>query len=247
MKTEVILTVSESKRLIAKAVAGMDIVQKAKNDGILVVCGGTTNGYLAEEFLGRPVDKRAFRYGITLPTNPDKGMPGTPSGPKDLIYRKGQVDDTVDRIGIVPDMTRGDVFIKGANALDYKNKVAGILIANPTGGTVGGGWGRIYGSHVYLIIPVGLEKIIYGDIWELARKTMTPDYIGPSLYPVTGIIVTEIEALQMLSGIHAELLSAGGVAGAEGSVRLYLEGDDDTMRKAKAVIDGVRGEPKFLM
>jgi hypothetical protein len=225
----------------------MEIVQTAKNEGILVICGGTTNGYLAEEFLGETIDKRAFRYGITLPSNPEKGSGGAPSGRKDLIYRHGHIDDTVDRIGIVPDMKRGDVFIKGANALDYKNKVAGILIANPTGGTVGGGWGRVFGSHIYLIIPVGLEKLIYGDIWDLARKTMVPEYIGPSLYPVTGIIVTEIEALEMLSGVHAELLAAGGVAGAEGSVRLYLEGDENTMAKAKAVLDGVRGEPRFLM
>jgi hypothetical protein len=247
MKTEAILTVSESKRLIAKAIYQMDIVQKAKAEGILVICGGTTNGYLAEEFLGQPVDKRAFRYGITLPSKPEKGMPGEPSGRKDLIFRNGQVDDSVDRIGIVPSMKRGDVFIKGANALDYKNKVAGILIANPTGGTVGAGWGRIYGSHIHLIIPVGLEKVIYGDIWDLARKTMAPEYIGPSLYPVTGTIVTEIAALGMLSGVHAELLSAGGVAGAEGSIRLYLDGDDQTMGKAKAVLEGVRGEPRFLM
>ncbi len=247
MRTQVLLTVSESKRLIAKAVAQMDIVQKARKDGILVVCGGTTNGYLAEELLGETIDKRAFRYGVTAPENPERQEGPAASGRKDLIFRQGQIDDTVDRIGIVPDMSRGDVYIKGANALDYQRKVAGILIGNPTGGTVGGAWGRIYGSHLHLIIPVGLEKLVCHDIMEMARKTMTPEYVGPTLYPITGIIVTEIEALKMLSGVDAELLAAGGVAGAEGAVYLYLEGDDATIQKAKAVVQSVRGEPRFRL
>lgn len=247
MKAEVILTVSASKRLIARAVAQMDIVQKARKDGILVVSGGTTNSYLAEELLGHEIDKRAFRYGITTPHSPERQDGPAPQGRKDLIFRKGQIDDTVDRIAIVPDMKRGDVYIKGANALDYRNKVAGILIRNPTGGTVGAAWGPIYGSHIYLVIPVGLEKVVDHDIMSMARKTMAPDYPGPSLYPVTGIIVTEIEALKMLSGVDAELLAAGGIAGAEGSVRLYLEGEEATVRKALAVVESVHDEPRFLL
>jgi hypothetical protein len=247
VRTSVVLTVAESKRLIAKAVAQMEIVQKAKRDGILVVAGGTTNGYLAEELLGEKIDKRVFRVGVTAPENPDRQDGPGPQGRKDLVYRKGQIVEGVDRLGLVPEMGRGDVFIKGANALDYRNKIAGILIRNPTGGTIGGSLGRIYGSRVSLIIPVGLEKVIYQDINELARKTMEQNYEGPSLYPVTGIIVTEIEALKMLSGVDAELLSAGGIAGAEGAVYLYLEGDEATVRKAKEVVQSVRGEPRFLL
>ncbi|MCL4535630.1 MAG: hypothetical protein M1370_10790 [Bacteroidetes bacterium] len=247
MKTQVVLTVSASKRLIGRAVAQMDIVQKAKKDGILVVSGGTTDGYLAEELLGHEIDKRAFRYGITTPHNPERKGGPAPQGRKDLIFRNGQIDESVDRITIVPDMKRGDVYVKGANALDYRNKVAGILIENPTGGTVGASWGRIYGSHMHIVIPVGLEKVVYHDIFSLARKTMDPDYMGPSLYPVTGIIVTEIEALKMLSGVDAELLASGGIAGAEGSVRLLLEGEAEVVKKALALVESVRDEPRFLM
>ena len=248
MKRQVVLTVSESKRLIAKAVAGMEVVQKAKKDGILVISGGTTNSDLAEEILGHPIDKRAFRHGITVPAvNPERGGGGDPQGTPDLVLRKGQVDSTVNRITVVPEMGRGDVFIKGTNALDYKNKVAGILIANPSGGSVGGAWGHIYGTHLHLIIPVGLEKLVYEDIYALARRTMDPDYVGPTLYPVTGTIVTEIEALRLLTGVEASLLAAGGVAGAEGAVRLLLEGTAQQVEQALTLVGQIQGEPRWVL
>jgi hypothetical protein len=42
LRAQVVLTPAESKRLIAKAVAKMDIVQKAFKEGIVVVSTGTT-------------------------------------------------------------------------------------------------------------------------------------------------------------------------------------------------------------
>ena len=44
-----ILTVAESKRLIAKAVAQMPIVKNALENGMVIVIKGTTNAYVAEE------------------------------------------------------------------------------------------------------------------------------------------------------------------------------------------------------
>ena len=52
MFTEVVLTVAESKRLIAKGVAGHPDVLTALSRGIVVVCKGTTNAYVVEELLG---------------------------------------------------------------------------------------------------------------------------------------------------------------------------------------------------
>ena len=60
MKRQVILTVSESKRLIAKAVAALPEVQNAMKEGTVVVATGTTNAFVLEELWGRKIDKRGY-------------------------------------------------------------------------------------------------------------------------------------------------------------------------------------------
>jgi hypothetical protein len=76
---------------------------------------------------------------------------------------------------------------------------------------------------------------------------MDPDYEGPSIWPITGIIFTEIEALEVLCGVQATLMAAGGIAGAEGSVRLMIEGADEDVKAALDVVKGVKGEPRYLL
>ncbi len=102
--------------------------------------------------------------------------------------------------------------------------MGGVLIGSPTGGTVGAVLGNVIGKGIRIVIPVGLEKLVYEDINELHRMASEEDYEGPKLWPITGTIVTEIESLGVLTGVDATLYSAGGVAGAEGSVRLLVEG-----------------------
>ena len=67
MKRQVVLTVSESKRLIAKGVAIMPEVRKATKEGMVVVATGTTNSYVLEELWGKKIDKRRYKIGITAP------------------------------------------------------------------------------------------------------------------------------------------------------------------------------------
>ena len=49
------LTVSESKRLIAKGVAAADYVRRAMKEGTLAVGSGSTNGYVVEEIAGAAI------------------------------------------------------------------------------------------------------------------------------------------------------------------------------------------------
>ena len=57
MKMTVSLTVSESKRLIAKGIAQHPAVKAALENGIVAVAKGTTNAYVAEELLGEYPDR----------------------------------------------------------------------------------------------------------------------------------------------------------------------------------------------
>lgn len=247
MKRQVILTVAASKRLIAKGVAAMTLVKKAMKDGMVVVSTGTTNAYVLEELWGRKIDKRRYRSGITTPKTPDKMETPQDEPIPDKVFRKGEVAKELNRYNAVEHMGKSDVFIKGANALDYNGKMAGVLIGGNTGGTLGAVLGNVIGRKINLVIPVGLEKLVYNDINELQRLASSSDYEGPGLWPITGIIVTEIEALNILTGVTATLLSSGGIAGAEGSVRIMLDGTEKQVNDALSLIGTLQEEPRYLL
>ena len=247
MKKQVILTVAESKRLIAKGVAVIPEVQEAMQDGMVVVATGTTNAYVLQELWGEKFDLRRYRSGITTPTIPEKTAEKQEDPLADIVFRKGEIARELDRYTAVQHMSKGDVYIKGANALDYAGQMAGVLIGGVTGGTVGAVLGTIIGKKITLVIPIGLEKIVYEDMNELHLLTMDPDNDGPAIWPITGIIFTEIEALEILCGVQATLISAGGVAGAEGSVRLLIEGMDEDVEAVLELVKSIKGEPRYLL
>ncbi len=107
--------------------------------------------------------------------------------------------------------------MKGANALDLTRKQAAILIGHPKAGTIGLALPAVVGRRVKLIIPVGVEKRINGDLYALAEKLNAPGAGGSRLLPVPGEVFTELDALTALTGANVEFIAAGGVCGAEGS------------------------------
>jgi hypothetical protein len=247
MKRQVVLTVSESKRLIAKGVAALPEVQIAMKEGMVVVATGTTNAYVLEELWGKKIDKRRYRSGITTPKDPERLNEPQEERIPDVVFRKGEVAKELDRYNAVEHMGKGDVYLKGANALDYIGGVAGVLIGSPTGGTVGAVLGNVIGKKISLVIPVGLEKLVYEDINELSWLASQEDSEGPSLWPITGTIVTEIEALGILTGVDAYFYAAGGIAGAEGAVRLLLDGSEEQVESALELVESIKGEPRYLL
>jgi len=245
MKLETVLTVAQSKRLIAKGVVRHPAVLTAFRLGVIGVCRGTTCSYVAEEFLGRPVERFSYTTGLTLP--PEPYPPVKPAGAvmHDMIIRRGEAHlDGETVIEASKNMRPGDIIIKGANALNYEKGVAGCLVGHPAGGTAGGFWGPLYGKKLRLVIPVGLEKQIAGDIIELSRICMEENP-GNSLMPMTGIIITEIEAIAILTGASARQTAAGGVRGAEGAVRLLISGDERQMSAVRDLISSLELEPSY--
>ena len=238
------LTVSESKRLIAKGIAQWDVVKRALDQGIVAIGSGTTNGYIIEELTGEPFDKRTLVTGRTLPANYD--------GPKisytgaDLVLRKGERLDVSARDAL-EDMKPGDVFMKGANALNYERAQAGVLIGHPTGGNVGAFIGSCMARRIRFVLPVGLEKSVGIDLEEAAAMiNEDPQGKGPTLWVVPGDIFTEIEALDALTGIQAVAVGAGGIGGAEGAVWLALFGTASEISATEGIIEGIRNEPAFV-
>jgi hypothetical protein len=241
----VTLTVAESKRLIAKAVAQMPIVKNALANGMVIIIKGTTNRYVAEEIAGQKIEGPPFVTGRITGKGPQLVPKGKPVN--HVILEKGKVVDIP-----LPEAARklkpGDVVMKGANALDYKNKLAAVDIMDAAGGTTGITMPRIIGSKVHLVIPIGLEKLVAGDIVDLTLKMREPmETLGmvPSMWLLTGDIVTELEAVKILTGATAFQSSAGGVAGAEGGVWLVIRGTKEQVSNALKLIQSIKGEPPY--
>jgi len=241
------LTSSECKRLIGKGVAALPEVREALKSGLVVIIKGTTNSYVAEEILGKPIDKANFRRGVVLP-----GVLGGAPPPErqipDVIVEKGKVvdlslEEAVQRI-------RGnDVLIKGANALDFFG-VAGIYVGSDTSGTIGLSIGALMARGVNFIVPVGLEKLVPTPIQDIVKELgidrvdlSTGIKIG--MMPVTGKVVTEIEAFKVLTGVSVVNIGGGGVNGAEGSRTFLLKGESEEVKKAFELSKEIIGEPPF--
>lgn len=244
MKAEFILTVAESKRLIAKGVAALDLVQDRLQQGVVVIANGSTNAYVYEELLHARIDRRAFVSGRTLPA---KGRTSWDvQRMSDVVLVDGKPRPDLDRFTALEMMKEGDVYIKGANALNYAAGVAGITIGHPTGGTIGGALGAIISKKIRLLIPVGLEKEIPLDLNEVSALIAdTDESLGKvnSLWPVRGDIFTEIEALRVLFDVEALPTAAGGLAGAEGGLRMVIRGEPDAVQEAITLIQSIQGEP----
>ena len=253
---QILLTVAMGKRIIGKALAAHPAIISALSNGTVVIVAGTTNGYVAEEVLnavGRTGNftRRRFFRGITLPPTyrtTDAGrLAGESKFPGDVVIKDGiwQEGQTIN--DMAPNLKEGDVIIKGANALDMVHMRAAVLIGNPEGGTITAALPAIIGRRVRLIIPIGLEKRISGDLDQIANKVNLPGSKGYRLLPILGEVVTEIEALTLLAGVKAEMIAAGGVCGAEGSVWLNIEGSTEQVLEAERIVQSVSSEPPFTI
>jgi len=248
------ITPAGGKRLIGKAAAAPPAVLDALKHGRVVIVAGTTNGCAAEEVLahiGKAEEFARARFfrGITLPpsrpTTKTGRLPDESGFPGDVVIVNGVWQKGKTIFDIVDDLQEGDVILKGANALDLIHRRAAILIGHPKAGTIGAALQAVTGRRVRLILPVGLEKRIAGDLDVLAEKLNQPGASGARLLPVPGEILTEIDAITLLTGATAELFAGGGVGGAEGGVWLAVSGNTKQMEAAEAVLGSAAGEPGF--
>lgn len=242
MKAQVTLTVAESKRLIAKAVKEHPAVKDAMKKGIVAVALGSTNAYVLEELLGERIERERYVAGLV-----DKVCACVVPRNKRLetvFFEKGVAKEG-DLSEVVRRMDNRDVFIKGANALDIYG-IAGVMMASLTGGTIAQVLGIIKARGINFLVPVGLEKLIPDSVEEvsMAAGIYGVDYssgVPVGLMPVSGEVITEVEAFKILSGADALSLGAGSL-GEPGARTFLLLGDDEEVGRAVAVFEDVKGE-----
>ncbi len=228
----VVLPQPTGKRLIGRAVARLPQVERAKKEGLIVVALGTTNAYVLEELLGRPVIKERYRAGYIgkelaiLP--PEKREPMG-------VLLGGELRE-MSWPEILPRLSPGDVVIKGGNALDPTGTV-GVFLAGEDGGTVGKFYAAALARGVEVIIPISRVKSVHVPIGKLVPKFgkgrlrwASGQKVG--LFPLLGTVITETEAVEILYGVRAEHVASGGVGAGEGAVVLLLSGETQAVARA---------------
>ncbi|OQA92727.1 MAG: hypothetical protein BWY26_00061 [Elusimicrobia bacterium ADurb.Bin231] len=253
---QTVITPASGKRLIAKSLVNHPAIRMAFQSGTVVIVAGTTNGYVAEELLhaygtGTEFSRKRFFRGITLPhyekTTDSGRLPDESQFPGDVIIQKGIWQKGKTIFEVVDDLNEGDVILKWANAVDLVRKQAGILIGHPKGGTIVAALQAVVGRRVRLILPVGLVKRVSTDLNSIAALLNMPGASGVRMLPVLGEVITELEALTILTGARVELVAAGGVSGAEGAVLLIISGTSEQEESAKLVLTEVCREPIFAL
>ncbi|MBR3503490.1 MAG: hypothetical protein IKO07_04485 [Clostridia bacterium] len=238
-----LLTVEEGKKLISRAVAAMEWVREAAREHTLVIVAGTTNGYLAEIMLDQLGERGDFtRVGFRRGANTPPGVKAEtgPFANTDVVIRRGEWLRGKTVYDVAEELGPGDVIVKGANALQPDGKAAAVQIGHPQGGTIVPILRAVERGHARLVIPVGLEKRVSDSVEALAALLEAHGTPGPKLRPVTGDIVTEVEAFKALTGARAVLVAAGGVAGAEGGCTFALIGGEEELARAAALVKDLR-------
>jgi hypothetical protein len=253
---QIMLTPAAGKRLIGKGMAAHPAITSALNGRTIAIVAGTTNGYVAEEILASigqmsNFSRKRFFRGISLPPNyktTDQGRLADESGFRgDVIIRGGVLLQNKTIEEVADSLNEGDVVVKGGNALDLDHRRAAVLIGNPTGGTILVSLRAAIGKRVRLIMPIGLEKRITGDLDDLAARVNAPGSKGLRLMPAPGEVFTELDAIALLTGANAQLIAGGGVSGAEGSIWLGVSGTREVEQKAEQLLKSLVGEVGFTV
>lgn len=256
-RIQVVFTPSESKKLLAKAVLNKAEVRKALEEGIVVIHPSSTTVFIMDELgYGLPPTKM-WICGLTAPRGLCASRQVLEESQKEIkkynpyeyksswVLRQGKLELEVPLGSILEEMGSDDIYVRGVNAIDAQRNV-GVLFAAEAAGTIGVIRKACTKKKFKIIIPVGLEKMIPGSIIKAAKKAPRKgfDYATGTpcgLMPLSGDVITELEAIEILTGASATVVGAGGVAGAEGAVVMAIEGNEDQINKALDITKEVKG------
>lgn len=254
-KIIVTLTSAESKRLIAKAIAALPLVQEAYRDGIVNLQICSSNGYIYEELCGKSIDKAAYVCGFIFEAG---GCTAAADNAvrKEVYFERGEekhLDFPVaDFDALFKRMTDKDVMIKSGNILDQQHR-AGVLLGEADGGEWGKAFRYVLSKGINLIVPMTLNKSAHINLDEIIQAAgidkinLHKTHMAVGVMPLPGMVVTETEALMQLAEVSAMPIAMNGVGGGEGSVSLLLTGASENIDRAWRLITAIKGEPRLAV
>ena len=236
------LTVNEGKWLIAEAVSRMAPVRQALEKGSVVFKGGTTVSCVSELITGT-----ALRVSGRNTPNGAKSAKTLESSIHTLLWKDGKaqsLDDSV--IDGLLELKADDVLIIGANIIDSDGNAA-LLAGSPAGATPGRALSTMTTEGFNVIIAAGLEKLVPGKVGDsvrsAGRKGVSSAYgMACGLLPLFGKVVTELEAVRILSDVEVSVIGRGGVLGAEGGVLLQASGEDEQILILESIVQRCKGK-----
>ena len=239
---QVTVTTAMGKRLIGMGMAQHPSIKRALQHGTLAIIGGTTNGYVAEEVLksigveGFLVMVSSRRDSRARPFSAKGRIPWRRSDPHGRVAGGATI-----RTRWTTGRGRRDP-ARAATPLTPRDSLP-CRSAATSGGTAWLAVSAVIGRRVELIVPIGLEKRVLDDVYELALICNAPGGDGAGFFPLPARIFTELDAIRLLTGAEAKLLAGGGVYGAEGASWLMLTGESEHVEAALELVNSVAGEP----
>ena len=232
MKVLFTLTSAESRKLIAKGVIASEPFKRAWKNAYVIFAGGTTNGVILQELPGgEKIDPAGSTFGITADgviclTAAEDRVNFT------RVWYKGQPSQKSVQEAL-REQNPDTIAIKGGNAIDAEGNV-GVLTASNNGGTVSAFYGSVVAQGLTMLMPVGLEKLIPSV--PAAAKACKARDVDVAMGSIASMFcfgeatpITEIEALNILFGVQATLVAAGGTGDSAGAVTLLCEGTEEAV------------------
>ena len=242
------LTVAEGKRLIAKGIVNYAPIKEKLQKGMIIITSGTTNTYIAEELIGLDVPRGSFMTGNIIPEGKKSVSEGLTRYPNITLVDGKQVDINYEEA--LKNIEAGDIIFKGANLLNYDKKQAAVCIGGETGGTTTVVRKHVGEGKARLIVPVGLEKQTYGDLYSYEKlfetKAERLSYVTRVWVHENAEIFTEIEAIKALAAVNVAPFAAGGIAGREGGISLAVYGTKEEVQKILDIVSTIQGEETFV-
>ena len=245
-KATFVLTPAEARRLIAKAIIQMPEFQKAWKDAYVLLAGGTTTAFLAQE-LGYEVEPGRCTVGSSTNGLLCVTEPSSRKSFPNVFYKGQPVDKKINEA--LQDYHADTVIIKGANAFDLDGHV-GIITSGFNGGTVPNFIGYMTSKGLKYICPVGYEKLV-PSVPAASRALGGASHIDismgadPGLYCLSSAdIITEVEAIRMMFHCDAKVVCAGGIGGNEGAHYWAVDGEEADIKALVEYLEkNVKGEP----
>lgn len=253
-KIQVTLTVEEGKEIIALGVLKHPLLLNAIDMGKIIFKGGTTVSRITEKLLDLPL-KISGRITARGTVSSLKAL-DTPHSI--LLYdnKWKNIDNTI--VEEVKGFTENDLIICGANAFDYKGRAV-MMAGSPGGGNVGQSLSSWVSEGASVLIPVGIEKMVPGDLDEIIKKSNRTGKslswgMAVGLLPIYGELVTEVEAIKILADVECFVIGAGGLSSAQGSATLEIWGSRIELDKIIGILKTIKskttdisGDPESLI
>ena len=230
------LNVNEGKWLIAYGIAALPEFQKALDKSTVFLKGGTTVSCLSELLVHYPMrvcGRTSMRGTVSSKFNNEAAH--------SLCIRNGEIENVDDLVEeAVMSLGPGDVAVIGANIYDQYGNAA-MLSGTPGGNACGRATAAMATEGCKVLIAVGLEKFAPGNLNETISKVRRKGIsssrgMSCGLFPLTGTVFTEIDAIHTIADVDVILIGKGGIGGAEGGCVFQVSGKNEEVSKIEDIL-----------